>query len=105
LIRPVVFDSQASRDFAEIFAWIADHSSLNVADRYTARLRAFCERLALFPERGMRRDDLAAGVRLLGFERRVTVAFVVAPDAVAVLRLLYGGRDIEVAFGGVDHDD
>ena len=50
---------------------------------------------APFPERGMRRDDLFPGLRVVGFERRVTLAFHVGADTVTFLRILYGGRDID----------
>jgi hypothetical protein len=34
----------------------------------------------------------------LGFERRVLIAFQVRSDSVAILRILYGGRSVELAF-------
>lgn len=43
----------------------------------------------------MRRDDLFPGLRVVGFERRVTIAFHVGADTVTFLRILYGGRDID----------
>ncbi|MDZ4366104.1 MAG: type II toxin-antitoxin system RelE/ParE family toxin [Afipia sp.] len=48
----------------------------------------------MFPERGTRRDDLSPGLRIVGFERRVTIAFVVEEDEVIVLNILYGGREL-----------
>jgi plasmid stabilization system protein ParE len=38
--------------------------------------------------------------RLAGFERRVAIAFTVTvtADAVTILRILYGGRDLRTAF-------
>jgi toxin ParE1/3/4 len=36
--------------------------------------------------------------RLAGFERRVAIAFTVSADAVTILRILYGGRDLRTAF-------
>ena len=65
---------------------------------YTERIATRCLGLADFPERGTRRDDLYPGLRTIGFERRVTIAFTVAADAVTILRVLYGGRDLEAAF-------
>jgi len=35
------------------------------------------------------------GLRIVGFERRVSVAFVVEEDEVVILRLLYAGRQFE----------
>jgi toxin ParE1/3/4 len=42
---------------------------------------------------------LRPGLRVTGFERRVAIAFHVAADTVVVDRILYGGRDLDGAFG------
>jgi toxin ParE1/3/4 len=34
-------------------------------------------------------------LRIIGFERRITIAFVVEPERVVILRLFYAGRDWE----------
>ncbi|MBA2262749.1 MAG: type II toxin-antitoxin system RelE/ParE family toxin, partial [Solirubrobacterales bacterium] len=65
---------------------------------YLDRIEACCLGLGDFPERGTRRDDLWPSLRTMGFERRITIAFTVAAEAVTVLRVLYGGRDLEAAF-------
>jgi toxin ParE1/3/4 len=85
----------ARRDLEGIFRWIADAAGVESAHRYCARLESYCRRFDVFPNRGTRRDDLKPGLRLVGFERRVTILFEVADDRVIILRLLYGGRDIE----------
>jgi toxin ParE1/3/4 len=53
----------------------------------------------MFPERGTRRDDLRPGLRIVGYRRRVTIAFHVGDDSVTIDRVLYGGRDLAPAFG------
>lgn len=50
------------------------------------------------PERGIRHDDLRRGLRILGFERRAAIAFLVTADTVTILRILYVGRDFETFF-------
>ncbi|MDX8468436.1 type II toxin-antitoxin system RelE/ParE family toxin [Mesorhizobium sp. VK23B] len=61
--------------------------------RHDSRIRAFCERLEYGSERGTRRDDVRPDLRVVGFERRVTVAFIVEPERVVILRLFYGGAN------------
>jgi toxin ParE1/3/4 len=39
-----------------------------------------------------------AGQRTIGFERRVTIAFMVTDEAVLIEGIFYGGRDVEGAF-------
>jgi toxin ParE1/3/4 len=47
---------------------------------------------------GAKRDDLVSGLRTIGFERRITKAFMVAEDAIVIEGIFYGGRDFEAVF-------
>ena len=62
------------------------------------RIEAYCLGFELASERGHRRDDISLGLRIVGFERRVTIAFAVDDDRVTVLRLFYGGQNWEGKF-------
>ena len=68
------------------------------ADGYVGRIVDFCNGLSTFPLRGTQRDDLLPGLRVTGFERRVTIAFIVTADAVLIEGIFYGGRDFEAEF-------
>jgi plasmid stabilization system protein ParE len=57
--------------------YIATHAGENRADDYLDRIVTFCKGLTRFPVRGTERDDLLPGLRVTGFERRITVALVV----------------------------
>jgi toxin ParE1/3/4 len=52
-------------------------------------------RLSTFPERGRRRDDIRPGLRVVGFERRVAIAFRVLKTRVEIVSIAYGGREFE----------
>jgi toxin ParE1/3/4 len=65
---------------------------------YIARIEAFCRRFDLAGQRGHSRDDIRAGLRIVGFERRVTIAFHVDAKAVVIDRIFYGGRNVAQAF-------
>ncbi len=56
-------------------------------------------------ERGTRRDDIRPGLRVVGFERRITIAFHVETNTVTIDRVLYGGRDIYRAMGLILNND
>jgi plasmid stabilization system protein ParE len=42
------------------------------------------------------RDEIRPGLRMIGFERRVTVAFLVDGEDVVILRILYASRQFDV---------
>ena len=102
MTRKVVFSPEAQADLLQLYDAIADRSSPARAFAYTERIAAHCKSFATFPERGTRRDDLREGLRVTGFERRVTIAFHVGTEAVTIDRILYGGRDLEAALGNDD---
>jgi len=91
--RAVIYGPEAGGDLDRIYDVIAEASSANMADRYDGRIRAFCERLEYGSERGTRRDDVRPELRVIGFERRVSIAFIVEPDRVVILRVFYGGAN------------
>lgn len=41
-------------------------------------------------------------MRIVGFEKRVEIAFIVEEHAVVVLRILYGGRNLDSIFYPVE---
>ena len=100
--RAVIYSPEAADDLDWIYNTIATASSPITADRYDRRIRAFCERLEYGSQRGTRRDDLLPGLRVVGFEHRVTVAFVVEPERVTILRMFYGGANWQEELAGAE---
>lgn len=100
--RTVVLEAEARRDFVRIYEWIAEHASPAIALRYTRRLRAYLGEFATASERGTLHDDIRPGMRVVGFERRVTVVFAVAGSDVRILRPFYAGQDWTRAFSDDD---
>lgn len=90
----VVFSPEARDDLLNLYRYIAEHSGADRAIGYLDRVEAFCRSLSTFPERGTPRDDLFPGLRVVGFERRVAIAFHIDPGTVTIDRILYGGRDL-----------
>jgi toxin ParE1/3/4 len=91
--RTVIFAPQARHDLVELTDWIAERAGAETALAYAARLEAYCMGFEFAGERGRRRDDLRPGLRITGFDRRVTVAFMASENEVTILRLYYGGRN------------
>lgn len=84
----------AEADLRDIYDYIALQASHDRASAYVDRVLAFVARLET-PQRGTLHDDIRDGLRTVGFERRVSVAFLVEPETVVVLRILYAGRQLE----------
>lgn len=96
--RRLVFAPEAQADLRRLSAYIAKNSGAARAAAFVGRIETYCFGLTGFPERGTMRGDLWPGLRTVGFARRATIAFTVRPDAVRIVRVLYGGRDLEAAF-------
>jgi toxin ParE1/3/4 len=96
--REVVFAPEARDDLWRLYEAIATAAGASVALAYIERIEAYCLGFDLASERGHRRDDIRPGLRIVGFERRVTITFSVDNGRVTILRVFYGGQDWEDAF-------
>jgi toxin ParE1/3/4 len=97
----IVFAPEASDQLEALFLYIAEHSSVATAERYTGALVATCEGLALFPHRGVTRDDIRPGLRLTHHKGRAVIAYAVDDEtrSVSIVGVFYGGQDHEGLLG------
>jgi len=93
--RSVIQSKTANRDIVTIYFQIAEMAGHSIAERYVDRIEKYLSNFDLASERGTLRNDLMPGLRIIGFERRVTIAFTVEQTHVTVLRVFYGGKDWE----------
>lgn len=91
----VVFRPQAEADLIGLYEYIAERSGFDIAGDYIGRIEEACMALATCPKRGTRRDDILRGLRAIGFERRVTIAFRVLQTEVEIVSIAYAGRNFE----------
>jgi len=96
--RKVVFSPEAAADLTSLYDYIAERSGAARAIGYINRIESYCRGFDLAAQRGHPRDDIRPGFRLVGFERRVAIAFHVEPKTVTIDRIFYGGRNVEDAF-------
>ncbi|EJZ16594.1 type II toxin-antitoxin system RelE/ParE family toxin (plasmid) [Rhizobium sp. Pop5] len=88
--------AEAEVDLARIYRFVRRKSASSVVARnYVARIKTFVDGFGTYPERGSIHDDIRPGLRIVGFERRVSVAFVVNAAEVVILRILYAGQQFE----------
>ena len=95
----VIYAPEALVDLEDIYDHIADAAGEEIAFGYITRIRAFCTGFDTFPARGTGREDIRPGLRTVGFERRITVAFAVHEVHVEFLRFFGRGRDWEQIMG------
>ena len=96
LTHKVLFAPEARDDLKALYLYIAERAGDERAMAYIERIEAYYCGFADFPERGTRRNDLFPGLRIVGFERWAALAMLVNTDTVTFLRILYGGRDLDV---------
>lgn len=92
MTRVVARTAQAEEDLIEIWGYVALYNEA-AADRLLDRFDARWRLMATHPYSGVARDDLATGVRCL-VEGEYLTFYRVAGDAVIVLRVIHGRRDI-----------
>jgi len=80
-----------------LYDWIAERASPDTALGYIDRLESYIRGFDYASERGTLRNDIREGLRTVGFERRVTIAFNVTAQEVIVLGLFYGGQNWQEA--------
>jgi toxin ParE1/3/4 len=93
--RAVAISPEAKDDLVALYGWIAAAAHPKPALDYIERIEAFCRGMSIASERGIRRDDIRPDLRIITFERRVTIAFTVDETSVVILRLFYAGRNWE----------
>jgi len=89
----VRFREAAIEDLRAMYDYIADAAGHTRAFGFISRVEEHCKGLALLPLRGRASDDLSPGIRILVFERRVTIAYRVDDIGVRIVRIFYAGRD------------
>ena len=93
--REVIFSPEARDDLLRLYDWLADAAGPGIALSYVERIEAYCDGFRIAGERGNLRSEVRPGLRIAGFEKRVSIAFTVDEEQVTILRLFYGGRNWE----------
>jgi toxin ParE1/3/4 len=87
---------EAEEDLIRIWDNIAEHNE-KAADELLTNLGEKIDSLFEMPERGVPRDDLMAGVRML-VEAKYLIIHRIKNRRVEVLRVLHGSRDLTSIF-------
>ena len=90
----IIYHSKAEAELDKLYADIALEAGTRIAGDFVDGVLAFIESLNTFPERGTVRDGNIPGLRIIGYRRSVSVAFVVQGEEVTVLGVFARGRDV-----------
>lgn len=85
--------AQARKDVLEIWLYVAERSP-SATDRVLDAIERLFRMLSLHPLIGRERPELSAGVRSFIVISWV-VFYRVSPDAIEVVRVLHGARDLD----------
>jgi toxin ParE1/3/4 len=96
----IVYAPEATTHLLDLYRYIADASSSATAGSFIDAIIDQCEALNVMPHRGLPREDVRPGLRVLSFRRRVTIAYDVAVDIVTILGVFVAGRDYAVLLEG-----
>lgn len=91
--REVILSPEAASHLSALYEWMAVQASPEIAIGYITRLEKFVRGFDVASERGTLRDESRDGLRTVGFERRITMAFTVTDTQVIVLGFFYGGQN------------
>ena len=92
--RKVVFADQAISDLENCFDYLLPLAGEKTTTAFIDGIRGYCLGFDIFPERGLQRDDLRPGMRLVGYKYNASIAFIVTKSEVTILRVFMRGQDI-----------
>jgi toxin ParE1/3/4 len=97
----VEYRPEALNDLGEIYRYIILRSqNRKIAREFVKRIRHRCNKIGLVPKGGIRRDDLAVGLRSVPFEHSAMIVYTVDTNSVQIINVFYGGRDFEAFYLG-----
>lgn len=89
----VVLARTAQKDLAQIGRWIAEAGAPQTGRRYVARIKERLAGLGVAPEAGRPYGFDDPGLRVIGYERRIMIAYRVEKTRIIVVRVFYGGQN------------
>lgn len=93
----VLFSDAAEADVAALLDYLVPRAGERIARDYVDRIIDYCADFETFPERGLGRNDISPGLRIVGYRRKASIAFQVRDNVVTILRIYFGGRNIALS--------
>jgi len=90
----VIFDQATYDDLIEIYNYLAPRRGNDFARQYIDNIYNHCLEFDIFPERGTLRNEIRQGLRVVGYKRKIAIAFRVKDGTVSIMRILYNGQNL-----------
>jgi len=91
---PVEYRADAVEDIEQLFSYVPETSfDTVIAARFTDRVFERCEKIGDAPFGGVSRDDLGLGIRVVAFERKAVILYIVRDETVWITNVFSGRRD------------
>jgi toxin ParE1/3/4 len=94
---PIVYSLEADEDLIQIWRYLAREASERVADAQLHEIDKVCARLSAQPYSGRTRNELLLGMRS-ALASPYLVFYRIGENAIEVIRVLHGRRDIASIF-------
>jgi toxin ParE1/3/4 len=85
---------RAEAELEQLYDDIAAVAGADIAARYVGGIYETISGLTTFPQRGTVREGQIPGLRIIGYRRSVSIAFVVESNQVTVLGVFHRGKNI-----------
>jgi plasmid stabilization system protein ParE len=90
----IVYSQKAKEQIENIQSFIAIKSGYpERAKNFSNRILVFCDGLKNFPKRGTSYDHIQKGLRIVGFDGSISIAFEVESDRIYIHGIYYGGQN------------
>ena len=94
----------AKEDLWEIWSYVAEHDSLDNADRIVSELHEAMEKLAEMPASGHLRTDLAGEALRFWHVHSFLIVYLPESTPLVVVRVLHGAQDVKTLLGEETQD-
>jgi len=93
----IVKSPLAGKDFADIFHYLAEATTVGHAQKFLRLIEEKCELLAKFPEMGRTRHEFIVDLRSFPVKNYI-VFYLPVEDGIEILRFFHASRDIAEIF-------
>ena len=93
----ILFTPLATEDLQEIWVYLAENASNEIANKFLLEVKKKCETVAEFREMGRVRHEYLLNLRSFPFGKYI-IFYLPLVDGIEVLRMVHSSRDVQQIF-------